>query len=160
MCARTWLTPILSGFRIPRVDDLRPNSRQRPLLVNGRSASTITSSLRNLRVALQAACAAGGQPEMSAAADVRLVVDAQNLCGESPVWDVREQRILWADSPAGEIWSCLQDGGNLRRWYTPSPVGSFALRAAGGAILALADGFYIFDFDSLRFARIGDPESG
>lgn len=92
-------------------------------------------------------------------ADVKLLVDAKNLAGESPVWDSVEQRLYWTDTPAGELWSCREDGSDVRRWYIPCAIGSFALRTAGGAVLAMADGFSLYDFESRRFTPIGDPEA-
>src|SRR5262249_40154499 len=41
-----------------------------------------------------------------------------------------------------------------RTWSLAHDVGAMALRRGGGAVLALADGFYFFDFDTERLDRI------
>lgn len=90
-------------------------------------------------------------------ADIRLLVDCKNNLGEGPVWDVREQRLYWVDSTAGEIWSCRADGGDVRTFYVPTYIGSMALRESGGAVLALASGFALYEFDTQRIEIVANP---
>ncbi len=90
-------------------------------------------------------------------AEIRLLVDCKNNLGEGPVWDVREQRLYWVDSTAGEIWSCRADGGDVRTFYVPTYIGSMALRESGGAVLALASGFALYEFDTQRIEIVGNP---
>lgn len=90
-------------------------------------------------------------------ARINLLVDCKNNLGEGPVWDVREGRLYWVDSTAAEIWSCRQDGSDVRTYYVTSFIGSMALRQAGGAVLALATGFAFYEFDSQRIEPIGNP---
>ncbi|WP_392711971.1 SMP-30/gluconolactonase/LRE family protein [Rhizobium ruizarguesonis] len=90
-------------------------------------------------------------------ADIRLLVDCKNNLGEGPVWDVREQRLYWVDSTAGEIWSCREDGSDVRTFYVPTYIGSMALRENGGAVLALASGFALYEFNSQRIEYVGNP---
>ena len=90
-------------------------------------------------------------------ADIRLLVDCKNNLGEGPVWDVREQRLYWVDSTAGEIWSCRADGSDVRTFYVPTYIGSMALRESGGAVLALASGFALYEFDTQRIEIVGNP---
>jgi L-arabinonolactonase len=91
--------------------------------------------------------------------DIRLLVDSHNHLGEGPLWDVEEQRLYWIDSSAAEIWSCTADGHDVKLYYVPSHIGSMALRAKGGAVLALANGFSLYDFATQRLTHIGDPEA-
>ena len=91
--------------------------------------------------------------------DIRLLVDSHNQLGEGPVWDVKEQRLYWIDIAAAEIWSCTADGGDAKIFYVPSHIGAMALRETGGAVLALADGFSLYDFETQRLTHIGDPEA-
>lgn len=90
--------------------------------------------------------------------DIRVCVDCTNTLGESPVWDVAEQRLYWVDSDNKQLWRCAPDGSEVRTWSLPSIIGSFALRKNGGAVLALADGFHLFDFNSGALQRIAHPE--
>jgi L-arabinonolactonase len=91
--------------------------------------------------------------------DIRLLVDSHNHLGEGPLWDVEEQRLYWIDSSAAEIWSCKADGSDVKLFYVPSHIGSMALREKGGAVLALANGFSLYDFETQRLTHIGDPEA-
>lgn len=65
--------------------------------------------------------------------------------GESPVWSAVEQRLYWVDSLEGLLHRLDPATGRHGAFHVPAPVGSFALRRAGGVILALADGFHAFD---------------
>jgi L-arabinonolactonase len=89
--------------------------------------------------------------------DIRLLVDCKTNLGEGPLWDVAEQRLYWVDSTAGEIFRCREDGSELQRFYLPIFIGSLALRESGGAVLAMADGFNFFDFDTQRITPIYNP---
>ena len=46
---------------------------------------------------------------------------------------------------------------DIKTWKMPKPIGSFAIREKGGAVLALSDGFYLFDFKSGDAKPVGDP---
>ena len=91
--------------------------------------------------------------------EIRLIVDAKNHLGEGPLWDVQEQRLYWIDSSAAEIWSAKADGSGVKRYFVPSHIGSMALREKGGAVLALANGFSLYDFTTQKLTHIGDPEA-
>ncbi len=90
--------------------------------------------------------------------EIRKVVDCKNLLGEGPLWDTRDQRLYWVDSIAKEIWSCREDGSDTRRYFVPYTIGSMALRDGGGAVLAMANGFSFYDFETQKMTPIGDPE--
>ena len=90
-------------------------------------------------------------------AEIRLLVDCKNHLGEGPLWDVREQRLYWIDSTACEIWSCNEDGSDVRTHYVPTYIGSMALRESGGAVLALANGFNFYDFETQEVTPIANP---
>jgi L-arabinonolactonase len=90
-------------------------------------------------------------------AEIRLLVDCKNHLGEGPLWDVREQRLYWIDSTACEIWSCNEDGSDVRIYYVPTYIGSMALRERGGAVLALANGFNFYDFETQEVTAIANP---
>lgn len=80
--------------------------------------------------------------------------------GEGPLWDVAEQRLYWIDSLGSKVHACRADGSERRSWTVPEHIGSMALRAGGGAVLSLRDGFYGFDFASGRAEKIADPAPG
>lgn len=89
--------------------------------------------------------------------EIRHLVDCKNNLGEGPVWDTQDQRLYWVDSTAAEIWSCREDGSDVRVHYVPTFIGSMALREKGGVVLALASGFAFYDFESQEVTPIGNP---
>ena len=91
--------------------------------------------------------------------EIRCIVDSKNHLGEGPLWDVKEQRLYWIDSSAAEIYSAKEDGSDVKRYFVPSHIGSMALREKGGAVLALANGFSLYDFATQKLTHIGDPEA-
>ncbi len=91
--------------------------------------------------------------------DIRLLVDCKNHLGEGPLWDVEEQRLYWIDSSAAEIWSCRADGSDVKTYFVRRHIGSMALREKGGAVLALSNGFNLYDFKTQKVNHISDPEA-
>lgn len=80
--------------------------------------------------------------------EIKAIVDCQTILGEGPLWDTREQKLYWIDSYGAKIFRADENGDGVEVWDLPQKIGSLALREQGGAILALVDGFYLFDFDT------------
>jgi sugar lactone lactonase YvrE len=100
------------------------------------------------------------------AVKIECVLDCANHLGEGPVWDVEEGCLYWLDCTGRRvgnptIWRLEPRYGRVRNWSLDIDVGAMALRPRGGAVLAVADGFAFFDFDTGKldpFHRIdGDP---
>jgi L-arabinonolactonase len=96
---------------------------------------------------------------------IERVVDCTNHLGEGPVWDVEEGRLYWVDGTGRRvgqpsIWRLDPRSGKIDNWSLDRDVGALALRQGGGAVLALDDGFYFFDFESgaLELIRKVDPD--
>jgi len=81
----------------------------------------------------------------------------KNKLGEGPVWDVAEKALYWIDGNAPAIYRLDPKTNEIRSWKTPKPIGSLALREKGGAVCALSDGFYLFDFKSGQAQQVGGP---
>ena len=90
--------------------------------------------------------------------EIRLLVNARNVLGEGPLWDVEEQKLYWIDSLAPALQRCNADGSAIEHWPLPAHIGSMALRMHGGAVLSLANGFHRFDFATGMLTPIVDPE--
>lgn len=89
---------------------------------------------------------------------IECVVECQNHLGESPIWDVEEGRLFWVDGTGPRvgnpsIWRFDPRTGKVDTWSTKKDIGAMVLRRDGGAVLAMSDGFYFFDFE-----RGGEPE--
>ncbi len=82
---------------------------------------------------------------------IECVLECGNHLGEGPVWDVEEGCLYWLDGTGRRvgnpsIWRLDPRTGTTRNWSLGHDVGALALRRGGGAVLALDDGFYFFDF--------------
>jgi sugar lactone lactonase YvrE len=98
----------------------------------------------------------------------RIIADTPDRVGESPVWDVRAQRLWWVDIEAAFIRSTvLGDANGVQSWRLPERVGCIALTAVQGQLIAAmesgiarvtlnADGQVAIDW----LARIQHPASG
>ncbi len=90
--------------------------------------------------------------------DVTCVLDAKAELGECPVWSADEQALYWVDIYAPSINRFKPATGENRTWPMPATIGSFGLRASGGAVVALRDGFHLFDFDTGKAEFLAAPE--
>jgi sugar lactone lactonase YvrE len=67
----------------------------------------------------------------------RTIADTSDRVGESPVWDVRAQRLWWVDIEGAWIRSTvLGAGGAVKSWPMPERVGCIALTAVEGQLIA------------------------
>ncbi|WP_273281650.1 SMP-30/gluconolactonase/LRE family protein [Pseudooceanicola atlanticus] len=74
------------------------------------------------------------------------VVDAQNILGECPVWDVRQQVLYWVDITGKILHRFSPRTGEVKKWELPFEFGSFALREnERGVVAGTRDGFCLFD---------------
>lgn len=79
---------------------------------------------------------------------ITCVLDAKAELGECPVWSAEEQALYWVDIYAPSLNRFDPATGENRSWTMPDTIGSFGLRTSGGAVVALRDGFYLFDFNT------------
>ena len=66
--------------------------------------------------------------------------------GEGPVWDVAEQALYYVDILGKCIHRHHLATGRNDCFAVPDIIGSMALRAGGGALVALKDGVHTYDF--------------
>lgn len=92
---------------------------------------------------------------------VSQVGEAHNVLGEGPVWDVQEQALYWTDVEGRRLWRHGPANDAFDSWATPARVGSFALREAGGVILAMEHEFAYLDLKDGKHdpvGRIDEPD--
>jgi sugar lactone lactonase YvrE len=70
------------------------------------------------------------------------------LVGEGPVWDVAEQALYLVDILGRKLHRHEPATGAVRSWEVEKPIGSMALRAGGGVIVALPDGVHTLDLET------------
>lgn len=90
---------------------------------------------------------------MDAEFNIDCLLNCENHLGEGPVWDEESGLLYWVDSTGRRvgkdaIWRLDPQTGRLQSWPLSKDVGAMALRRGGGAVLALSDGFYTFDFEN------------
>jgi sugar lactone lactonase YvrE len=91
-------------------------------------------------------------------AEPTVVLDARAELGECATWAADEQVLYWVDIYGPALHRFDPATGDDRAWPLPKPCGSFALRESGGAVLALEDGFYSFDFATGATELVVAPE--
>src|SRR5579862_1461075 len=133
-------TPVMVAFCCALVS--AADSRMKPAQVETRyrvitSGAYISASAGSITMSMRIEC----------------VLECGNHLGEGPVWDVEQGCLYWVDGTGRRvgnpsIWRLDPRSGRTDHWPLTHDVGALALRANGGAVLALDDGFYFFDFTS------------
>jgi sugar lactone lactonase YvrE len=77
------------------------------------------------------------------ASPFRCVLDVRASLGECPVWSVAEQVLYWVDINAPSLNRFDPATGRNTAMALPESIGCFALRHAGGFIVALRSGFWL-----------------
>lgn len=79
---------------------------------------------------------------------IERVPTVQCMVGEGPVWDVAEQALYFVDIVGKCVHRFDPRTGQTRSWNVGQIIGSMALRASGGAVVALKEGVFTLDFAS------------
>ena len=90
--------------------------------------------------------------------EVTCVLDAHAELGECPVWSAEEGALYWVDTYAPALSRLDPATGDTARWPMPLRIGSFGLREGGGAVVALEDGFHLFDFERETLTFVTGPD--
>ena len=92
--------------------------------------------------------------------EIRQLGTTVSILGEGPVWSPEEQALWWVDIRGCAVhrfdWATEQTDS----WQLPEPVGSLALRAQGGLLVALRGGLSFFDPFSGRLEQVAAPHAG
>ncbi|MEQ8780335.1 MAG: SMP-30/gluconolactonase/LRE family protein [Roseibium album] len=90
---------------------------------------------------------------------VGLIYPAEDIVGESIVWDAPNRRLLWVDIVGKTIHSLAPATGEHKSWSTPELVTSIGLRKDGGAVVGLKQDVCLWDFDDrFRFLAKIEPD--
>jgi sugar lactone lactonase YvrE len=89
----------------------------------------------------------------------RVQVPADKL-GESPIWDEAGQSLFWIDSVTRRIRRHRPASGETLSWEMPSQIGSIGLAQNQSLVVALQDGFYLFDLTTADLRPLALPEQG
>jgi sugar lactone lactonase YvrE len=86
----------------------------------------------------------------------RCVLDIRASLGESPVWSIDEQVLYWVDINAPSLNRFDPATGDNVAMPMPASIGCFALRADGGFVVALRDGFWLATADGKLTRKVGN----
>ena len=92
----------------------------------------------------------------------RVVGEARDRLGESPLWHPLEQALYWVDFYGPAIQRLDPSTGGYRRWPIEgaATIGSLAFAADGRLIVALDTGVHLFDKANGRLTPFADPNGG
>ena len=90
---------------------------------------------------------------------VELVVDAHATIGEGALWNSAGQVLYWVDIMGCKLHVHDPSGESDRVMDIGQPVGTVVVRASGGLMLALKEGFAAFDPASGELTLLHDPEA-
>jgi sugar lactone lactonase YvrE len=85
----------------------------------------------------------------------RCVLDIRASLGECPVWSGAEQVLYWVDINAPSLNRFDPATGENAVMPMPESIGCFALRANGGFVVALRDGFWLASADGKLTRKVG-----
>ena len=86
-----------------------------------------------------------------------LIYQADDIVGESLIWDDRQGRLLWVDIIRKLVHSLDPVSGEHQQWETPDFVTCIGLREDGGAVVGLRKTICLWDFDD-HFRPLADIE--
>lgn len=92
--------------------------------------------------------------------EIACVARTMDVLGEVPRWHPVERALYWIDAFKPAIHRLDPVSGKLESWTPPEKLGSFALRAGGGLLIAGRGGLAHYDPASGTLDRIVDPENG
>ncbi len=87
----------------------------------------------------------------------RFAVDTEH--GEGPLWDPVGQTLYWVDLLQGLFFTANPATGYVSSRTVGQPLGVLALREQGGLVMALRDGFALFDETTNELTWLARPEA-
>ena len=90
---------------------------------------------------------------------IECVLNIKAALGESPVWSTMDQKLYWVDITEGLFCNFDPNNGVNKTIDIGRPIGCFALKKNGNAIVALTDGFFELNKKTEELKLINDTES-
>lgn len=90
--------------------------------------------------------------------DIQCVAQTEDVIGEIPLWDEREQALYWIDIFKPALHRLDGASGKVTSWTPPEKSGSFAIREGGGFLMATRSGLAFYEPKSGSFERVVDLE--
>jgi sugar lactone lactonase YvrE len=87
------------------------------------------------------------------------VLNIKSSLGEGPIWSTIDQKLYWVDITEGLFCNFNPQNGINKILDLGRPIGCFALKKDGNAIVALTDGFFELNQKTQKLTLIKDTES-
>ena len=87
-------------------------------------------------------------------------VDAQNQCGESPIWDPRTSTLSWVDTEKSVLCTLAEGREYVVTHPTSRLLQSIGRRRSGGWVAVVRDGFALLQADGEEAGFLGNPVAG
>ncbi len=84
--------------------------------------------------------------------NVQLIVNNSDRCGEAPIWDTAQRRLIWADITAGLMYEHQPASGETKTFARDIAVSGIALNSDGRLVIAGSRGI-------LLWRRSGDEQT-
>ena len=98
-------------------------------------------------------------PEVFQGGAIHCALRSEPICGESPVWSVREQALYWVDNVAGKIHRFHPARGTDEVFALPQQeVNCLGLRQDGGLVLTLRQNFAYYHPSTGHLDELMNPE--
>jgi len=88
------------------------------------------------------------------------VFPSQNILGEGPLWNAKEQAVYWVDIEGKKIQRYMPATEYYEAFDVPIRVGMIAFRQKGGLVCGTENGFYFWEIGAKEMEFITHPEKG
>jgi D-xylonolactonase len=88
------------------------------------------------------------------------VVDANNRCGEGPIWDFRSNRLIWNDQNSCLVYEYAPLENRTKIISRELMVACAALNGESGFVFAGSTGFHLWERDGAYKTIVSEDESG
>jgi len=102
----------------------------------------------------------GGEMRSSSLAAPELLCQGLAEIGEGPVWDERDDALIWVDIPAGRVHRYRPSDGTYDEAVVGQAVGAIVHRERGGYMLAVEQGFAAWDRFGGQLELVAPVEDG
>lgn len=74
-----------------------------------------------------------------------IVANENYLCGESPLWDIRDKKFYWCDLLPKKVFKLNDETGKPEVYFEGKSVGGFAMNQSGGYACSALEGIFLWD---------------
>lgn len=91
--------------------------------------------------------------------DVELIINAGAIIGEGPIWDDEKQVLYWVDILSNELYAYNPVTNENTTWQVGQHVGTIVPINATDVMLAVYEGFAMFNLETEKLTLIKNPEA-